>query len=123
MDNNALSSQQPVETTEQIPTAISQPVPAVPAIATSPTEGGGKRVLLFVFLGIIIIVLAVGGVYYYLNFLQTPKSTESPSVSQNKASSGSDVAGVSTIEAELDAVNINSLDDAMTEIDQDISSL
>lgn len=115
-------SQQPIQ---QQPQPINQVAGLPPAVDTVASEGGsGKKIFLFLILGVLIIALIAGGIYYYMNFMQTSTVSETPVTSQsNSAPADSAVAGVTSIETELNAVNINSLDDAMTEIDKDINQL
>lgn len=115
--------QQPIQQQPQSPLNQISGIP--PVVDTVASEGGsGKKIFLFLILGTLIIALTVGAIYYYMNFMQTSKTTQAPVTSQsNSAPADSAVAGVTSIETELNAVNINSLDDAMTEIDKNINQL
>ncbi len=131
MENNPVSPLQPTpepvvsSTASQQPTVL--PATAIPVVPQQSEGGDSKKVIFMLLIGLIIIAVTVGAVYFYLNSQQSKapvvQVTPKEPVVQKAATSNSDVAGVSTIEADLSSVNVPTLNGAFDEIDKDLSSL
>lgn len=124
MDNNS-SLPQTSNTTTVMPEQPAKTPASVPQVAlTASGDGGGsKKIFLFLIVGFMVALLGAGGIYYYLSLSQAPKITQSTATSQNSTPASSAVAGVTSVESELNAINVNSLNGAMDELDKDINKL
>lgn len=93
--------------------AIAQPAPPQAPIKTAPAS---KKMILWLILGIAVIVLAAGGIYLYLSRQQTAKNlrtavTQTPAPVQEN------------LEDELNAVDVENLDQDFSSVDQDLKQL
>ncbi len=115
MDNNNPAQTQ---VTVNVPAAPQPAVPQVPAPSASPN--GSNKVILWFVIGLIIIILAVGGVYFFLSRQQavapqtiTPSQTSpSPSPQAN-------------LENDLNNINVDAsgTNNDFVAVDQDLQQL
>lgn len=120
MDANSTTPQTPAPVSPQQPAAqASQPaVPQVP-VSSMPANGSNKIIIYFV-VGLVAIVLAVGGVYFYLSRQQVQAPTPQPTIPTVQTSpSPSTAAG---LQNDLNNVNAEVATD-LTPVDQDLQQL
>lgn len=77
------------------------------------SEGENKKTIMWLIVGLVLVILLVGGIYWYLGKQQetTPQSTPQPPTTE------------SNLERELDAINIEAEDSDFTSVDADLESL
>ena len=106
-------TQQPSATQQAAGNPAAQPNPVV---AQMPQGNGGdqKKLVLWFISGLVLIILIVGGVYWYLTSkqVQVPQSQISapPKIQEN-------------LEAELDALDVMEVDAQFTTVDKDLQGL
>lgn len=94
---------------------------AKPQVAMDPnmsTKSGGseKKMALWLIIGLVVIILAVGGIYFYLSSQQ--KNVESNLHVQPPKS-----ANAQELESDLDSVNVEDVDKSFSGVDQDLQNL
>ena len=115
MDNNNPVPPQPIA-----PVQITSPVDTL-----NPTGGqSSKKIILFLVVGIFILALVIGGVYYYLSSIQPAQNVVTqPSAAQPVAvSQPTPIKEVDPIDADLNALKIDSIDNSLAEVDQQLKS-
>ena len=89
-------------------------------IIQTPNEGSGNKLILWLVGGLVIVIIIVGGLYWYLGKQQTSQ----PSVQSNTPQSSSQPQVTSeNIDQELNAIDVQTSDSDFRIIDQDIGSL
>lgn len=89
-------------------------VPVTPSPADPPTNGGGSKKLLIIAGVLLVILLIAAGVYLFMQQREGAKSTAQ--ITQLKADIG-------TLNGELEGIEVGDLDEELSEIDKDLSSL
>ena len=108
MENNNPAPQ----TTPSQPTMQQNPQPTAPS--------GGSKMFLWIILGLIVTILIIGGVYWYLNNQQS--KTDQANTSQTQ-SSAVPVKAESSLQTDLNSIEIPDVDNQFATIDKDINSL
>lgn len=123
MDNKLPPQPTVAPTAPTAATAAPQPKPSQdPTTVIPPVPGDGSssnKLVMFLILGIIVIGLAVGGIYLYLNQKQTTDLQNSRSA----VTTPIPVAKQENLEADLNSINIATDDADFATIDQDIQGL
>lgn len=113
MDNNN-TEQAPVEPTTP------NPVQSGPIIATQ--SGGESNKLIFWLIGgLVVILLTVGGIYWYLSQQQLSSLQPTQPTKQETAQEAQE--SVNSLDQDLESVNIQSADSELEKIDQDLQNL
>lgn len=82
-----------------------------PLVSTQPPQGEGNKMVLWFIAGLLVIILVVGGVYWYLsNKQKTPPTTQAPTTKVEE-----------NLEKDLDSVNVEEVD--TSSVDSDLQSL
>jgi len=114
VDNN-----NPAAQTAQPNIAPAQPVmPQTPIPAES--SNGSNKVIIWFIIGLVVVILLVGGIYFYLSRQQvTPSQTQTTTTQATPSPSPQD-----NLEGDLNSINIPSgADDVFTTVDQDLQQL
>ena len=91
------------------------PLPQTPSVSSPQMEGDNKQMIFLLIGGMAIIILVVGGIYWYFSkqgAQPAPEAeTSTPAVTQNKED----------LEGDINAVEVNDAD--FTEVDKDLQNL
>lgn len=121
MDSNQPVNQTPTQQTpptpapQQQPQVLAQQTDPIPQ-PTPPAEGTGSKnmMIIWIIVGLIVLILAIGGVYLYMNRTPAPKvQTTPPQTTQAQG----------TLEDELNALDVDSEGSDFSEVDKDLQSL
>jgi len=97
-----------------------QPTPNSPQPVANAPEGGEKKTMMYMILGVIAILLIVGGIYLFLSRKQasekTINNTSSTTVQQ-------DTTSTDTLIKDANAVDVTSPDSDFKTVDTDLGSL
>ena len=107
MDNNNPQASQPVVT----------PTPS----STPNSGGGGSNTRLWIILGLAVVILILGGAYWYFSTgqRQSEKSLQPEITAQTKPSTTS----VDILEKEANSIDIQPVDSEFTSVDADLKTL
>lgn len=105
-NNNPVSTQQPTEPLSQT------------TLPPSPQDAGENKQMIFWLIGgLVVIVLVVGGIYWYLNGQSVlpipPEQTSTPAVTQNKED----------LQSEINAIEVDDASADFVQVDKDLESL
>lgn len=92
-------------------TPQSQPDPVVTQIP--PAGGEDNKMMLWAVVGLVLVILVVGGVYFYLNSQQKPSPTPSSDTPQTQEN----------LENDLNAIKVEDMEKDFSSVDQDLQSL
>lgn len=114
MENSNQTQQPPA-----VNTAPSQ-APVVPQtpIAPEPPSGDSNKLVLWLVIGLVIVVVLVGGIYFFLSKQQT-KTTETKTVQTTPQPQDT----VDALDKDLNALNVESSDSDFASLDQDLQQL
>lgn len=116
MENNNQTQQSPAVNTipPQAPTTPQTP------IAPEPPSGESNKMVLWLVIGLVVIVVLVGGIYFFLSKQQsTETGTKQPVVQVTPKPQDT----VDALDKDLNALNIESSDSDFASIDQDLQQL
>lgn len=93
-----------------------QPSPqAAPSVVQPPQESGeNNRMVLWLIVGLVVIILVVGGIYFY--------STGQQKVTKPKGASPTPVVQ-ENLENEVNAINVEDIEGEFSEVDKDLGTL
>lgn len=107
MDNNNLQPQ---------PQQILQPTPSsTPMVPPPGPAESNKKIIIWLILGLLVIILAVGGIYLYLSSLQKSETTTSQRTPTPVAEEN--------LENDLNAIEVGDLEQEFVSVDQDLQNL
>ena len=117
MDNSNIASKE---------TPLVVPSDQNPAASTQPSVSGGSnnKIVVFFIAGFIVTILAVGGIYMYLNNQQ--KTTTEPVVeasNTNTPVAPKPAEVKDALDADLEAINVTSGEEDFKSVDSDLQSL
>lgn len=107
MDDKLQNQTNPVQTSQPTPNALQPPVPAK-------ESGDNNKMMMWFIGGLVLVTLIVGGIYLYLNSRQQKTLTPAPSPK---------AAVEENLEKDLDAVNVEDIEDEFTTVDKDLQNL
>lgn len=120
MDNNKQSLRSDdLNPISQNPAVLPTPPPPQPAPAPTspPVEEGNSKMVLWLIGGLIVVIIVVGGIYWYLSSQaakQALQQVKTPTPVTKEETS---------LESDLDAVQVGDIDSEFTEVDKDLESL
>ncbi len=121
MDKDNMTPQTPSQPQIAQPsvTAVAQPEPATPQVSIQNPDKGSNKVILWFVLGLIIIVLLVGGIYFFLS-KQQPIGTGQPATIQAPSPSPQ-----ANLDSDLNSINVDAATASadFTSVDQDLKQL
>ena len=103
------------------PTALPQSQPTVtptPQVADPGGDKSDKKMALWLIGGLVVIVLVVGGIYWYLG-----GQTTTPYNQQTQNTSNSVVQGQDNLEEEIVSIEVEDEDAEFAAVDKDLSNL
>ena len=122
MDNNnraqAVPPAQPVSPAQAVPPT--QPV--TPASQSAQTPEGVNKMIIFLVVGVIVVILIVGGIYWMLSKQQASTQPGNQQTS-NTAPSKPLTNLKDALDQELDAINVSASEGDFQSVDQDLKSL
>ena len=110
MENN--TPPQPVTPVVPTPQVVLPNTPQA-TVVTAPKQGGSKMVIVIILI-LVVLILAAGGYLYMMN--QSKKNVNNAAVEQPDSS-------VTTLNTEINAIDVGSDTDGFTEIDQGLQNL
>lgn len=121
------SNQKPTEIPQVQVNQVKQPDPMaqIPNSNISQSSGGdSKKMFMFLITGIIVIFLVVGSIYFYLSKKQnvTTAELQKPAVSQTNTNTPANQPD-DPIQQDINSINTSSIENSMSEIDQEIKAL
>lgn len=114
MDSSNVKYPAPVQTPPQVPQANT------PFIPESPKEGNSSKLILFLFIGLILIAIVVGGGYWYMSKGQQAPRAE---VNQSPLPVVQQKAQEESIDKQFNSIDIATDDADFAEVDQDLQGL
>lgn len=119
MDESNTTMQPPVANTPaQTPVSPQPSVPQVPV--SEPPSGDSKKMIAWLVIGLVVVALLVGGIYFFLNQQQVQKSAQQAN-EQKVVESTPDT--MDALERDLNALNVENAETDFTSIDQDLGQL
>lgn len=112
------------------PSANTNPVPPNPAPAPQvppqpapppPAANGGKKMMFMIVGGLAIIILLALGVFWYISRQQEAKKADAQNEQQNKQPAPAET--ISTLEQDLNSINVGSDEADFTSVDADLDNL
>lgn len=115
MDNNKPVTPQSPQPAPQAAPQVTQPSP----VQTPPTQGGGKKLMLWVAVGVIILVLVGGGAYLLLSKQQKSNQANNPKPSIEPV-----VTMPENLDQQLNSIDVQASGSAdFNSVDQDLQNL
>lgn len=99
------------------------PVPTQPPVQAAPPEKDSKKIIIFLVLGIALVILVVGGIYYFLSKQQPVPETPLPEQTTNIPTSPTLVSIKDALDEELDSINVSASEGDFESVDQDLKTL
>ncbi|MEK7616627.1 MAG: hypothetical protein AAB414_01075 [Patescibacteria group bacterium] len=112
MDNNP-NTQASINTS---PAPQAAPVQPVTNVVQEPPSGGNKK-MLWAILGLVVLILIVGGIYWYLG---QGRGTSTPAKATPKPTAAT---SVDTLEKDLNSTSLDDLDKEFSSVDTDLQGL
>lgn len=117
MDNNNQSTPQATVTNTPPANAPVTPQP-IPVPVPTPSGSGSNKILIWFIIGLVLIILVVGGIYFYLSRQQIVTSSPMPAVATQ--TTPKEV----TLEDELNSIDVdNASNNDFAPVDQDLNQL
>lgn len=118
---NPAEREQPVDNNNPPQTPLPTPTPAVkPAPAATQTPNlpntNNSKLVLWLIVGLVVIISAVAGIYWYLSKQQAVKP-QTPQSSSQKATAAEN------LDQDLNSIDIQDLDNDFNQVDADLESL
>lgn len=117
MENSNQTQQPPVANT---PPPQAPAAPQTPIAAPEPASGDSNKMVLWLVIGLVIVVVLVGGIYFFLSKQQTTETgTKQPVVQVTPKPQDT----VDALDKDLNALNVESSDSDFASLDQDLQQL
>lgn len=84
-------------------------------IVQAPVGGNDNKMGMWLIVGLVVVILVVGAVYWYLSSQQTP--------SQPVQQPGSQAETIDNLDQELNSIEVGTADSDFTSVDSDLQSL
>lgn len=97
-------------------TPVAPPIQPIP-----PVEKDGNKMIIFLVLGVVLVILIVGGIYYFLSIQQQTPAPVAP-ITESPAPKAPVVAK-DALDAELEEINVASSGAEFQSVDSDLQSL
>ncbi len=110
------------DATNPAPIVPPQAAPVIPNPTAPAPEGGSKKMIIMLVVGVVVILAVVGGIYMFLSKQQPV--TEPQTTQTNSAPSKPTIAQIKdALDQELDSINVEASEGDFKSVDQDLQSL